>query len=86
MVEYESLVLGLNLALEWKLTTLKFYEDSQLVINQVTNMYQTKDEKLLPYKHMVDTLKAFLVHITFEKIHIDKNRVVDPMSTLASLL
>ena len=86
MVEYEALVLGLHLALEWKLTTLEVYGDSQLIINQVTNMYQTKDEKLLPYKHVVDTLKEFFVDITFEQISRDKNRVADAMVTLGSLL
>ena len=86
MAEYEALVLGLKLALEWKLTSLEAYGDSQLIINQVTNTYQTKDEKLVPYKHMVDTLKACFVHITFEQISIEKNRATDAMATLASLL
>lgn len=84
--KYEALVLGLKLALEWKLTTLEFYGDSQLIINQVTNTYQTKDEKLLHYKHMVDTLKACFIHITFEQNPRDKNKVGDVMATLASLL
>ena len=34
---------------------------------------------------MVNTLKACFVHITFEQISIDKNRVADAMATLASL-
>ena len=57
MEEYEALVLSLKLALKWKLIVLGVYGDSQLIINQVTNTYQTKDENLFPYKHMVDTLK-----------------------------
>ena len=57
-----------------------------MIINQVTDTYQTKDEKLLPYKHMVDTLKACFVHITFEKIPREKKRVANAMATLASLL
>ena len=69
-----------------ELTALEVYEDSQLIINQVTNTYQTKDENLLPYKHMIDTLKECFFHITFEKISRDKNRVADAMATLASLL
>ena len=68
MAEYEAFILGLKLALEWKLATQDVYGNSQLIINQVTNAYQTKDEKFLPYKHMVDTLKACFVQITFEKI------------------
>lgn len=46
MVKYKALVLGLKLALEWKLIALEVYGDSQLVINQVTDTYQKKDEKI----------------------------------------
>ena len=35
---------------------------------------------------MVDTLKACFVHINFEKITRDKNKAIDAMATLASLL
>ena len=85
MAEYEALVLGLKLALEWKLTTLEVYGDSQLIINQVTDTYQTKDEKVLHYKHIVNTLKACFAHITFEKIPRERNRAADVMATMASL-
>jgi ribonuclease HI len=77
VAKYEALVLGLKLALELKLTALEVYGDSQLIINQDTNVYQTKDDKLFPYKHIVDALKAGFVHITFKKIPREKNRVGD---------
>ena len=35
---------------------------------------------------MVDTLKACFFHITFEQIPREKNRAIDAMATLASLL
>ena len=35
---------------------------------------------------MVDTLKAYFVHITFEPIPREKNKAIDAMATLASLL
>jgi len=36
---------------------LKVYGDSQLIINQVNGEYQTKDDKLTPYKKVVESLK-----------------------------
>ncbi|GLJ56019.1 hypothetical protein SUGI_1202740 [Cryptomeria japonica] len=40
----------------------------------------------MPYKQMVDKLKASFTTITFEKIPIDQNQAVDAMATIASLL
>lgn len=49
-------------------------------------MYQTKDEKLVPYKHMVDDLKKYFSYITFQQVPQADNRVDNAMATLASLL
>ncbi|GLJ48088.1 hypothetical protein SUGI_1015310 [Cryptomeria japonica] len=50
VAEYEALVIGVKMAVEWKIIELMVYGDSQLVVNQINNDYQTKDDKLLPYK------------------------------------
>ena len=63
---------------------LNVFGDSQLVINQVNNIYQTRDEKLLPYKHMVGDMKNYFSHITFQKIPRTDNKAADAMATLAS--
>lgn len=39
IAEYEALVIGIKLALEWKVTELQVYGDSQLVINQINDEY-----------------------------------------------
>lgn len=46
--EYEALVIGLKMAIKWKIKTLQVYRDSLLVINQVNDEYDTKDKKLMP--------------------------------------
>ena len=48
IAEYEALITGLKTTLEWRITELQVYGDSQLVINQINDDYQTKDDKLLP--------------------------------------
>lgn len=41
VAEYEALVIGIKMAVEWKIIELKVYGDSQLVIHQINNNYQT---------------------------------------------
>ena len=68
MAEYEVLKLGLKWAIQWKIIELNVFGDSQLIINQVNDEYQTKDDKLLPYKRIVDDFKKYFTMITFEQI------------------
>ena len=56
------------MALEWRITEFHIYEDSQLVINQVNNEYQSKDENLIPYKNLIDTLRNYFTFVTFQQI------------------
>jgi len=57
IVGYEALNSGLKLAIQWNIQHLSIFRDSQLVIKQFNDEYQTKDEKLIPYKILVDSLK-----------------------------
>jgi ribonuclease HI len=68
ITKYEALINGTKIATEWRVDQLDVFGDSQLVINQVNDMYQTKDEKLVPYKCMVDDLKNYFAHITFQQV------------------
>lgn len=86
MAEYKLLVIGVKMEIEWKITKLNVYGDSQLVINQVNDKYQTKDEKLMPYKCMVEDFKKYFVSIHFEQVPRLENKVADTMETIASLL
>eukprot|EP01018_Ginkgo_biloba_P039365 Gb_08568 [translate_table: standard] len=63
IAEYEALISSLKLAIQWNIQHLLVLGDSQLIIKQVNDEYQTKDEKLIPYKRMVDSFKQYFVHI-----------------------
>ena len=56
IAKYEALIVGLKITIEWNITELQFFGNSQLIIKQVLDEYQTKDDKLLPYKELVDQL------------------------------
>lgn len=74
------------MAIEWRIKELQVFEYSQLVIRQVNDEYQKKDEKLILYKRMVDSFKEYFVTITFEKIPQIYNRAADVMATIGLLL
>ena len=57
-----------------------------MVIKQVNDVYQTKDDKLVPYKRMVDDLCKYFVQASFHQVPRVDNKAVDTMATLASLL
>lgn len=57
IAEYEALITGLKATIQWNIKDLQVYRGSQLVIKQVNDNFQTKDDKLFPYKRMVDDIK-----------------------------
>lgn len=86
IVEYKALVTGIKVVMEWKIIELKFYGDSQLVINQINDDYQMKDDKMISYKHMVEDFKKYFVHITCEQIPRLNNKTTNAMAISTSLL
>lgn len=85
IAQYEALVTGIKVVVECKITDLKVYGDSQLVINHINDDYQMKDDMMMSYTCMVDDFKKYFVHITFEKIPRLNNRAIDMMDPIASL-
>ncbi|KAH9314996.1 hypothetical protein KI387_023623, partial [Taxus chinensis] len=86
IAEYEELISRMKLAIKWNIHHVKVVGDSQLIIKQVNDEYKVKDEKLIPYKKLVETLKEYFVRITFEQIPRAQNRSADAMATVGSML
>ena len=86
IAEYEALIAGLKITAEWNITELQIFGDSQLIIKQVLNEYQTKDEKLLPYKELVDQLTPHFTKLQFTQVSRIQNKAADAMATIGSLL
>jgi ribonuclease HI len=53
MVEYEALILGLKVLKELGANRIAVHGDSELVINQVKGIYQSKHPILRAYKNLV---------------------------------
>jgi ribonuclease HI len=82
--EYEALIAGMKLAKEMEVTYLRAKSDSQLVTNQVSGEYQTKDPQLVKYLERVNKLKDQFN--TFELIFVPRehNSRADLLSKPAS--
>ncbi|GKV27721.1 hypothetical protein SLEP1_g36857 [Rubroshorea leprosula] len=58
MAEYEALLLGLQLALELKISAIQVYNDSQLVVNQINSICEVVDLVMVKYVTLVAELKC----------------------------
>ncbi|GKV42366.1 hypothetical protein SLEP1_g49777 [Rubroshorea leprosula] len=84
MAEYEALLLGLQLAIELKVTLIQVYSDSQLVVNQVNSVCEVVDPIMIKYAILVAELKS-----KFQKFHLSKipraeNEQADSLSKFVS--
>jgi ribonuclease HI len=60
VVEYEALLLGLNLAKDLGINILKIIGDSDLVVSQVKGIFASKNERLKRYRNAVwDAMEWF---------------------------
>ncbi|GMP56888.1 hypothetical protein CsSME_00021196 [Camellia sinensis var. sinensis] len=80
--EYETVIAGLELALQIPIEELSIYGDSELVVKQLCGEYIVKKTSLIPYHERVDQLLS-----QFRKTHIFhvKRRTNARADSLASL-
>ena len=82
--EYEALIAGLRLARELKTNNLKVYSDSQLVVNQVNETYQAREEKIVAYLEKAKELMGSISTVIIEVVPRSKNSNTDALAKLAS--
>jgi ribonuclease HI len=83
--EYEALIQGMILAQEMKIEHLIVTGDSELVINQVTQRYKIKKERLKLYFKRVNELMESFSSFNISFIPRDKNHKEDSLALAASL-
>jgi ribonuclease HI len=85
MAEYEALILGLQVLNELGAQKIEVCRDSELIINQIKGVYQTKHPRLRAYKNLaLDLLKGFSKYDLFA-IPREKNQITDVLATSASV-
>ncbi|KAI4372892.1 hypothetical protein MLD38_011074 [Melastoma candidum] len=86
MAEYQALILGLEMAMDNKLHSVRVYGDSKLVINQLLSTYEVRKPELLPYHDYAVKLTGWFPDITISHIPRKENAQADALASLASAL
>ena len=85
MIEYESLLLGLNALKEMGAKRIEVFGDSELVLNQVNGNYQTKHPRMMAYINEVwDIFGNYFTEHKFRVIPRRENGVVDSLAKIDS--
>ncbi|KAL0435163.1 UNVERIFIED_CONTAM: hypothetical protein Sradi_0224200 [Sesamum radiatum] len=84
--EYEALVIGMRMAHEVGARHLLAYSDSQLVVKQVEDTYEAKEESMIQYLRQIVDLKTKFHHFQIIQIPREENAKADSLSKLASSL
>ena len=82
--EYETLIAGMEMAPKLGAELIKFYSDSQLIVNQVGGSYEVKEKPLRKYVAKVRELRDQFKQGILEQIHWSQNKRADALSKLAS--
>ncbi|XP_070047008.1 uncharacterized protein [Nicotiana tomentosiformis] len=82
--EYEAIIAGLRLALKYGAKRLKLRCDSQLVINQVTETFQIKEQRLQKYQTEICRLLLSFDEWQLDQIPQNQNVEVDGLAKLAA--
>ena len=86
IVEYEACIMGLLLALQYKIKELIVCGDSDLIIQQSNEVYKTRDLKLTPYHQKVMELRESFDDIDFIHVPRADNSFADALATLAAAI
>ena len=82
VAEYEALLLGLHALKGLGARRVQIFGDSELVINQVNDSYQTKHPRMRAYRNEVwDMFKNFFTEHTVQVIPRHENAVADSLVT-----
>ncbi|XP_077225209.1 uncharacterized protein LOC143858442 [Tasmannia lanceolata] len=86
VAEYEACITSLEAAQSLEIQDLDVYGDSLLIICQTNGKWLTKEDKLVPYHTYLTSLMKSFHNISFTYISRLRNRFVDALATLASMV
>ncbi|XP_038699645.1 uncharacterized protein LOC119996937 [Tripterygium wilfordii] len=77
--------MGIQAAVDVGVKKLQVYGDSQLVIRQLCDEWETRDAKLVPYYQHIKELMKFFDCVEFDHIPREENQMADALATLAAM-
>jgi hypothetical protein len=83
--EYEALLLGLKAAKDMGIDKISVFGDSELIIHQLKNIYQAKQQRLKQYRNEVwDFVENFFLAFNITFIQRSLNQQADSLALAAS--
>ncbi|XP_070015101.1 uncharacterized protein [Nicotiana sylvestris] len=86
MAEYEACILGLRLAIDMEVQEILVLGESDLLVYQIQEEWETRDLKLMPYRQCLHDLCQRFRSVEFRHIPRIHNEIADALATLASML
>ena len=83
-VEYEALLYGLRMAKEMNLSRVRCFGDSDLVAQQVSGTWDSKDPLMAAYRRQDDAIANHFKGYQVEHVDRRKNEAADALSRLGS--
>ena len=83
--EYEALIAGLRIAKELEVDRLQVYSDSQLVVGQVSENYEAREDSMAKYLEKVKEIIPTFGSFDIKQIPRAENTRADLLSKLATL-
>ncbi|XP_074313886.1 uncharacterized protein LOC141649085 [Silene latifolia] len=80
--EYEALILGLQLALDLRVSHIEVYNDSRLILNHVNDLYVARDSKMVAFLKVAKDLKLRFATCFTKQIPRDQNAEANALATL----
>lgn len=84
--EYEALIMGLELALKFKIRHIEIFGDSELVIKQMTTEYEVRHEGLAMYHDLAQRLFECFPDASITHVPRKDNAIADALANLATAL
>ncbi|KAM0971133.1 hypothetical protein PS1_019323 [Malus domestica] len=84
VVEYQALIIGLQMAINMEITTLEVYGYSKLIISQLLTEYEVRKDDLVPYFRLATQLLQKFEAVTLEHVPRKENQMADALANLAS--
>ena len=85
-VEYEALLVELQSATTTGAKQIRVYNDSQLVVNQVLQQYEAREDNMIAYLALVHAIIVKLKGMSITQILREENTQADRLAHLASSL
>ena len=84
--EYEAFIFGLLLALSMEVHSLRVHGDSQLIVQQINDIYEVRKPELVPYYNAAQVLMKKFNHIEVVHVPQSRNAPADALEKLAAAL